>query len=337
MKQKFFILIAIAALSVLVQATAKEDNKYQRRSVAILIFDGVQVIDFAGPYEVFGQAGYDVFTVAKTGNKITTNMNLDVVPKYDFRNHPEISILVVPGGRVPHSLPKNDSLVRWITEIGRSADYVLSVCNGAFLLTSAGLLDGKDATTYAPMIGHLTANAPEVNAVYDKRFVQSGNIITSGGLSAGIDAALYLVSVDKGMGRAREVANNMEYDWHPNSSYARSKLADMRLQSVLDFYPPLFNRSVIKYEGDSAMWVCEYEVIREEPLSEFFKQFEESAFAQGWKKLNERVPTDSILTEWEFADFDSVKWKCSTRFSASDPYGKLKLFIHLYKTESNDG
>ena len=301
----------------------------QRKNVAILIFDGVQIIDFTGPYEVFGQAGYNVFTVAEKLDTITTHMKLDVLPRYDFTNNPKPDIIVVPGGGAPHRLPKDDQTIQWIISTSNKAEYVLSVCNGAFFLASAGLLNDKEATTYAPMINHITMYTSNTKPIYDKRFVQSGNIVTAGGLSAGIDASLHVVSLDKGVGRATEVANNMEYNWNPKSGYVRSQLADMQLLNVLDFNPPLFNRKVIKYEGDDTYWICEYEVIRKETLKEFYDQFDQAASMYKWNKDNESITKKTILTNWTIIDFNDKTWTCQTQFSTIEDKGNLRLFIDL--------
>ena len=316
------------------QAQTSSTNKsneipQQRKNVAILIFNGVQIIDFTGPYEVFGQAGYNVFTVAGKLDTITTHMKLDVLPKYDFTNHPKPDIIVVPGGGAPHRLPSDDPTIAWISATSIKADYILSVCNGVFFLASAGLLEDKEATTYAPMINHISMHAPNTLPVYDKRFVQSGNIVTAGGLSAGIDASLHVVSLDKGVGRATEVANNMEYNWNPTSGYVRSQLADMQLLNVLDFNPPLLNRKVIKYEGDDTYWICEYEVIRKETLKEFYDQFAQAASMYRWNKDNESITKKTILTNWTFTDFNDRTWTCQTQFSTIENKWNLRLFIDL--------
>ena len=309
--------------------TELQQQKSLRKNVAILIFNGVQIIDFTGPYEVFGQAGYNVFTVAENQDTVTTHMKMDVLPAYTLIDHPKAAIIVIPGGGAPHRLPKENETIQWIQKTSKQADYILSVCNGVFFLASAGLLDNKEATTYAPMINHIAMYAPDTKPVYDQRFVQSDNIITAGGLSAGIDASLHVVSLDKGMGRAVEVANNMEYNWNPNSEYVRSKLADMHLLNVLDFNPPLHNRKVIQYEGDSTHWICEYEVARNETLNEFYDQFCQATTMYQWAKLNETIEKNSIMSAWEFSDFDQKLWTCHTEFSTRTDGRSFRLLIEL--------
>ncbi len=189
-------------------------SSVDRKKVAILIFDGVQIIDFTGPYEVFTSA-YEVYTVAKSLETISTNGELSVNPAYNFENFPEPDILLVPGGQVLQT--QNDPVVQqWLQETVKKSDYVLSVCNGAFILAKAGLLNGLTATTTRPLIEGLALSGPNIKVVHNKRFVDNGKIITSGGLSAGIDAALHVVAKIDGKKRAEGIAYGLEYDWRQN-------------------------------------------------------------------------------------------------------------------------
>ncbi len=302
-KSWLFLLLLILAIT---QSIA------QRKQVAILIFDGVQIIDYTGPYEVLGQAGFNVFTVAQRKTQIITSMGMKVVPNYDFSDMPDAEIMVLPGGRVPHSVPESDSTVVWIKKIADRAEYILSVCNGAFWLTSARLLDGKEATTTAGMISHLNMFSPDTKPVYDRRFVESGKIVTAGGLSAGIDGALHIVSKIHGAGRAQEVANNMEYNWQKGDGYVRTQLADFPFSGALDFNPPLRNRETLQYRGSDREWIAEYKVPRQETLSEFYTQFATAAGNSGWKKVEEErlIGVHSI---WEKTDFAGRKWRCEVQ------------------------
>ncbi len=201
------------------------------RRVAILVFDGVEIIDFTGPYEVFGAAGFDVYTVAETKTVVTTAMGMRVVPKYGFADAPQPSVVVVPGGGVQQAR-RSAATLRWITDVSKGADETMSVCNGAFILASAGLLDGLSATTTFHLIGRLAAEFPKTTVVSDRRFVDNGKIITTAGLSSGIDGALHVVEKLSGKGEAQAAALQIEYDWHPDSSYVRAKLADRLIPDV---------------------------------------------------------------------------------------------------------
>jgi transcriptional regulator GlxA family with amidase domain len=233
---KIVLAVCLAAASAGAQA--------QPLNVAFLVFPGVQVIDYAAPFEVFGQAAsatkqYNVFTVAETLDSLATSGGpgaARILPRYSFADHPKIDILVVPGGGglkpsgtgVGLQLT-NPVLIDFIRTTGKDARYVLSVCNGAFLIGKAGLLDGLDATTFWGMLDKLPTMVPGAHLVTDQRFVDNGKVITTAGLSSGIDGALHVIERVSGAGRAQQVALQMEYDWRPQAGFARSGLPDMVL------------------------------------------------------------------------------------------------------------
>ena len=199
--------------------------------VALLVFTGVQIIDFTGPYEIFGTAGYDVYTVAETKDPITTVNGMTVVPKYDFATAPPPDVLVVPGGGI-YAASNSAKTIQWIADVTTRTKHTMSVCNGAFLLAQAGLLDGLTATTTAGLIEKLRAQYPKVHVVDDRRFVDNGKIITTAGLSAGIDGALHVVARMQGNGKAQLTALGDEYDWKPEPGFARASLADRNIPDL---------------------------------------------------------------------------------------------------------
>jgi transcriptional regulator GlxA family with amidase domain len=182
------------------------------KKVAIFLFDGVQIIDYAGPWEVFGGAGYEVFTVARNREPLTTVYGMTVTPHHGLKDHPKPDVVVVPGGQV-FSTQNDPEVKRWLNEQARQAEVVLSVCNGAFILAKAGLLRGLEATTTRSLVEGLAAAGPEITPVQGVPFVDNGRIITSGGLSMGIDAALHVVSRLSGKEAALQVARGLEYEW----------------------------------------------------------------------------------------------------------------------------
>jgi len=193
----------------------EKDAAAKELQVGILIFDGVQIIDYTAPYEVFGQAGYLVFTVAATPDPITTGMGRKVTPTYDFAHAPAADVIVLPGGNVQVS---NARIIDWIRERSPQSKVVLSVCNGAFWLAKA--------TTTSGRIGQLQATSPTTRVVHDRRWVDNGRIVTAAGLSSGIEGALHVVEKLSGADQAREIALHIEYDWRPDSKWARANLAD---------------------------------------------------------------------------------------------------------------
>jgi len=196
-----------------------EMNTQTQISACFYIMDGVEVLDFAGPMEVFALAGFKVFTVALTNAPVLSQGILKVIPDYDITDVPQANVLAVFGGN-PSSF-RNDTLINWIRTYEKHADHIFSVCSGAFALGHAGLLDGQTATTFHSRIEELRIAFPKTNVLSGVRFVDNGRIMTTAGISAGIDGALHLVSKLKGEDAARAVAEEMEYDrWIPNEGVA---------------------------------------------------------------------------------------------------------------------
>jgi transcriptional regulator GlxA family with amidase domain len=185
-------------------------------NVAIFIHDGVELLDFAGPAEVFSTSpGFNVYTVSDTEAPILSQGFVKVTPQYSIDNCPKPDILVLPGGatQVPMG---NDKVIQWIKSSVPGTVITLSVCTGAGLLSKAGLLDGKTVTTFHNFIDDLQEMTPKAKVIRNIRFVDNGKIITTAGISAGIDGALHVVSRIRGEKTARATAENMEYDkWKP--------------------------------------------------------------------------------------------------------------------------
>jgi putative intracellular protease/amidase len=198
-------------------------------TVAILLFDRVEIIDYSGPWEVFGHAGFAVHTVAEKAGPIRTVFGQRVVPDYTFEKSPRADILLIPGGGVSDQLLANERVIRWIQAKSGDARYVMSVCTGAFLLAKAGLLDGQTATTAHTGLDRLARLTPRAKVVHDQRYVDNGKVITTAGLSSGIDGALHVVARVNGTGAAQATALALEYQWQPDSRYARAALADRYL------------------------------------------------------------------------------------------------------------
>jgi putative intracellular protease/amidase len=222
------------------------------KKVAILIFDGVQIIDYSGPYEVFADAGYDVFTVAATKRPVTTAAGdgEKIVPKYTFADAPQADLVVIPGGGF--EAKRNSAAVAWIKRENEHDQYTMSVCNGAFTLANTGLLDGLSATTTAGNILRMRQSYPKIKVVDDQRVVDDGKIITTAGLSAGMDGALHMVAVMEGEDAAQSVALGIEYNWQPHSGYVRGEMADRLIPS---FDPSAFGEWIAgKRKGDKDHW-----------------------------------------------------------------------------------
>ncbi|MBE3558590.1 MAG: DJ-1/PfpI family protein [Ktedonobacteraceae bacterium] len=193
------------------------------RNVAILIFDEVEVLDFCGPFEVFGVTGlrsggerpFSVYTVAEKAGPVTARNGLSINPAFTIEDCPQPAILLVPGGRGTRTQMHNSVLTDWIRKQAGRIELLLSVCTGALLLAKAGLLDGLSATTHYAAMEELRAVAPNTTLCPTERYVDNGKIILSAGVSAGIDMSLYVVARLLGNEQAAETARYIQYDYWP--------------------------------------------------------------------------------------------------------------------------
>jgi transcriptional regulator GlxA family with amidase domain len=183
------------------------------KNVGILLFNEVEVLDFTGPFEVFSYSSCIVKTIAQTKDIIVARNGLKVQPDYDFNDAPHFNILVIPGGYGAEEIEiHNTKVINWIKDRVNNVEIIASVCTGALLLAEAGLLDGKQATTHWMDIDRLEKEYPKVRVLRNVKYVDEGSIISSGGISAGINMSLYLVKKLMGEDVAKATAKGMEYD-----------------------------------------------------------------------------------------------------------------------------
>lgn len=200
------------------------------RTVGIYIFDEIEVLDLGGPFEVFSTATrmkarlfpeaakpFEVFTVAETSQPVRARGGLVIQPAHDFATHPPIDLLVVPGGVVTAELERAP-VVDWIRRSASGSQLTASVCTGAFLLGRAGLLEGRVVTTHWEDVADLRTMFPGITVREDRRWIDEGTIVTSAGISAGIDMSLHLVARLEAMELAIRTARQMDYDWRSESS-----------------------------------------------------------------------------------------------------------------------
>jgi transcriptional regulator GlxA family with amidase domain len=189
-----------------------------RKNVAIFIHEGVELLDFAGPGEVFSAAGrngeFNVYTVAASLDPALSQGFVTIKPEYTIANCPTPDIIILPGGKTDIPLG-NPEIIEWIRKSSKRAEVTMSVCTGAFLLAKAGLLDGLEATTHWGSIESLKESAPRATVRENLRFADNGRIITAAGVSAGIDASLHVVDRLLGREAASRAARYMEYKWEP--------------------------------------------------------------------------------------------------------------------------
>jgi putative intracellular protease/amidase len=308
-------VVLAAAASVM---TAVGPAAARERNVAVLIFPGVQIIDYTGPWEVLGHATVDgqrafhIYSVAAKAGPITTSMGMSVNPTYTFADAPKPDVLVLPGGGVDPQL-ENAPLIEWIRASAKNAEVVLSVCNGAFFLARAGLLDGLEATTFAGMIEDLQAAAPKAKIVRDKRFVDNGKIVTAAGLSSGVDGALHVIEKLYGKGAAQVAAVSLEYDWRPDSGWARASLADRHIAAAYDAVRE-FSRTVVRHEGTRERWETCWDIRTTAAAADVLGRFDAAlSSGRGWARQKAGNVGSSTESHWRFRDDAGAAWTETTR------------------------
>ena len=201
-----------------------------RKRVGILIFPDVEVLDFCGPFEVFSVtrlneelrredvSPFEVLVIAERAGPVVTTGGLKVTPDHTLETCPSLDILVVPGGWGTRAEVKNDRLLAWIKARAAQVETLTSVCTGSMLLGQVGLLDGRHATTHWRSLQRMREAFPAVTVEEKLHVVEDGNVLTSAGISAGIDMALRVVARYHGEAVARNTARNMEYRYPDDNS-----------------------------------------------------------------------------------------------------------------------
>ena len=187
-------------------------------NIGIFLFNDVELLDFAGPYEVFSVATelqdnalFNVFTITEDGAGIRSVNGLKVMPDYDFKNHPQIDVLVVPGGNGTKIEMTKDTVLQWLKEQYTHSQITMSVCSGTRLLGKIGLLNNLKITTHHEVIADMKMIVPTAMIEENVKFVDNGKILTSAGISAGIELSLYVVAKLFGKEVANKAAVYMEY------------------------------------------------------------------------------------------------------------------------------
>ncbi len=315
----FFLLVVFAGFAKTAGA----------QTAAILLFDSVQIIDYTGPYEVFGPA-FKVITVSEKPGMLRTVNNMKVTADYSIDNSPTPDILVLPGGAGVRAAANNPRLITWIQEKTKTAKVVMSVCNGAFFLQRAGLLDGLTVTTTASFIDSLQALVPTAKVVRDKRFVDNGKIITTAGLTAGIDGALHVVGKLLGSGWEPTVARMEEYNWDPTSTYAAASLADNNAWGILRLFDFEIDCDALTYEGDKDKWHGEYNVRAGTSADSLFDRLnKEIVKRQHWALQKEDRQTTT--STWQFTGIDKANWMGELVVKAGNTAGLSNVRLRVWR------
>jgi len=265
-------LTSHALAAVAAPAGAKPERPYTR-NVAIVLWHGAEVLDWAGPAEVFAAAGniaehagaraFNVYTVSKTKDPIVSQGFVDVQPDYSIADAPKPDIVVLPGGG-GNSVLSDPEFLNWAKATASNAEIALSVCTGAFILGKAGLLEGKQATTWHGALDRFEKDFPNVQVRRGTRFVDNGSVITTAGVSAGMDGALHVVARLLGRYVADQTAEYMEYRWTPEAYLAKAYTS---LNPSLDSRGRRMQQAQIHIKENNpadAIRVCE-QLVAEEP------------------------------------------------------------------------
>ena len=193
-------------------------------NIGIYIYDDAEVLDFSGPFEVFTTASrlykestaFDVYLIGETGDIVTARAGYKVIPHCGIENHPPLDVLIVVGGVHTQEMTK-PNVLRWLRAQAETAKIVASVCTGAFLLAQAGVLENQKVTTHWEDIAGLRIQFPQLHVIEGVRWVDEGDRLTSGGISAGIDMCLHLVGRLHSQKLAEKTALQMEFSWTKNS------------------------------------------------------------------------------------------------------------------------
>ena len=192
-------------------------------NIGIYIYDQAEVLDFSGPYEVFATAArfcednepINTFLIGETGETVIARAGYKVTPDYGFHDHPKIDVLIVVGGIHNDEMNKSE-VIDWIAQQSKESTIVASVCTGAFLLAQAKVLQSQRVTTHWEDIAELNSMFPMLEVIEGVRWVDEGNLLTSAGISAGIDMSLHLVSKLYGDALAEKTAKQMDFSWTKN-------------------------------------------------------------------------------------------------------------------------
>lgn len=307
------------------------------KKLGIVVYPGVQVIDFTGPYEVLkgahseGRHLFDVITVGVDREEFRAGMGdtgLRMFADFSIDDCPKLDILLIPGGGIG-PISGSEKAMAWVKKSAQDAECVMSVCNGAFILAQAGLLQNQKVTTYHGMLDELAKAEPTCTVLYDQRFVDNGKIITTAGLSSGIDGALHLIERYGSRFDAEQKALALEYHWQPDLNWSRANLADRHLIKMLGaqgFEFPDGKVSAwraIENNGTRDQWTKRWTfaspLTKEEILGVF-----DAKIARAWTK------NDGTASEptWSFEDEKGRPWKVALRLTDLEP-GRWTAAIRL--------
>jgi putative intracellular protease/amidase len=299
------------------------------KKLGILVFPGVQVIDFTGPYEVLsgassgGRTLFDVVTVGLSSEVFRAGCperGIRMLPDVTIDDCPRLDVLVIPGGEVG-AVEDSPKAMEWVAKAVGEAECVMSVCNGAFVLARGGHLKDQPATTFYYFIDDLAEAEPTCTPVYDQRFVDNGKIITTAGLSSGIDGALHLIERYGSRYDAEQRALGLEYNWQPELDWSRANLADRHyIHMVGDGFPfpegSIAAWRTVENSGSTDRWTKRW-TFQSELEREGLSAIMEPKLAASWTKAS----ASDGRTTWAFEDDKGNPWTATHELAAAGPGG----------------
>jgi putative intracellular protease/amidase len=321
------LLLLLPLLSAFANAQDARFADPKQTVVAILMFDGVQIIDYAAPYEVFAQAGFTIYTVSKDGKAVRSAQGLRSEVDHDFESAPRAAIVVVPGGHV-HDVQRDAATLAWIRKQATNSDHVLSICTGSFILGTSGLLDGQTATTFHTALDSMQREFPRTKIVRDRRWVDNGKVVTSAGLASGIDTALHVVEEVRGRRVAESVALTLEYDWKPDTGFVRGVLADQHYRVPSTLQPPEGTRlQRVTSVGDRQTWESEFLVESALAPAELLTLFESQARRDpAFTVLPRKQPLELA---WEYESVRGGRWRTTHVVEPGDRPNRYRVRARL--------
>ncbi len=260
---------------------------YRRLTAGMLIFDQADIMDVTGPWSVLVHNGVRVVSFAKRKDPVTIGMSMELTPDFTLDNLPEVDILIFPGSGLAETNPGDAEIQQFIQARANTTEVLFSVCSGAFFLAESGLLDGKVATTFASLIPRLESNYPDIQVVNHVKYTDNGQIVTTAGLSSGIDGAFHVISKFRGQGEVQDVANHMEYEWSKRTDYARTQLADKYIVGVKGIVE-LFAKAYLSSAGDRNEWKYQYLLSGQTSSDEVLKVIRKELSKTGkWQLVSE--------------------------------------------------
>lgn len=236
LRSSLIVLFALAFGATVTGSRAAEETKPEKpkadatkaageaekvRTLGIVLFPGFELLDAYGPLEMWGnlKPQVKIVTVAKEKGEVASNQGPKTMAEFGFKDCPPLDLILVPGGFGAVTTLRDQDTLNFIRERSAKSEITMSVCNGASILAASGLLDGRPATTNKAYWSLATSPGPNVKWVKKARWVDDGKIVTSSGVSAGIDMTLHVVERLYGKKAAESLANGTEYEWHQDSSW----------------------------------------------------------------------------------------------------------------------